>query len=809
MVNAVFRNPVSASTPQSPFRHRTWTTFVILLVLGVSRWNTQAIPWVERHGMSAAVLQSEFDTWTSAPYRLRMTRISGSETSGAARYAAIFEKSAKTSGWVAYSGMTAASFTTTHNDLHAQGFRLVWLDGFGVGTTAYYNGIWEQTFGAAQRVRLGESLAAHQSANTSNASAGYGLVDVCAFSVDGTSYHAGIWAQGVRSVVQVRYALSSAGYQTEFESMGAAGYSLYRVSGYESGTAERFTGVWRTSSLGEGWAYHGMRSADFNSHHLNATTLGYRPVFVEAYNLGVDTYYNAIWIRNGGLSTSRLNTIAAAVENYRSTYDMPGMSLAIAHEGHLVYAKGFGYADTSSGEVAHSSHRWRIASTSKTICAVSALRALEDSTAWSLDSKAFGTGALFATDYGTLAYSTAEKAITLRQLLTMTSGWSSQGKLWYDSEPSWGTDHAKIIGYQLDSVALAYQPGTEDCYNNFNYQVAARIPEKITGQTFAAYAKAELFDPCGMTSMAIGGRTALEQKSLEVSYYEGNQWGSPETIDPARMDGSTGWICKPSDLLLLARRIDGNTRHKDIIGSYALSQMQLANGQPVCFANPPRNSTYGLGWYPSSRGGHTWWQHNGAMAGTQAILCVSEDGSLAFAFACNSVNSNDWGSSSFRNSIIDIITAIDTANAWPDIDLFGKYNPEYDAWAATEFPAAVSRAGMIEFWAPEGDPDNDDRNNAFEAYLGSDPGVADGSEWNRIYVSGGELVARWTRKTGYRGVEAAAEWSSRVSPWTPGSATIVNRGDLLTPIGYQIQEAQVAVPAGTTQRYLRLKFSIP
>src|SRR4030095_2678843 len=78
--------------------------------------SSQAIPWVERHGMSGTTLQSEFDLWTALPYNLRMTRISGSETSGQARFAAIFEKSTKTSGWVAYSGMTAASFTSTHND---------------------------------------------------------------------------------------------------------------------------------------------------------------------------------------------------------------------------------------------------------------------------------------------------------------------------------------------------------------------------------------------------------------------------------------------------------------------------------------------------------------------------------------------------------------------------------------------------------------------------------------------------------------------------------------------------------------------
>jgi len=801
-------SPMKSVTLLNPYCARSLPAHLLLLLgfLLSGLTTSHAISWVERHGMSGTTLQSEFDLWTAAPYGLRMTRISGSETSGQARFAAIFEKSSKTTGWVAYSGMTASSFTSTHTQLHADGFRLVWLDGYGVGATAYYNGIWEQTFGATQRVRLGESLASHQAASAANAADGYGLVDVCSFSVGGTPLHAGIWAQGIRTTVQVRYSLTSAQYQTEFDAMNGDGYYLWRVSGYESGISERFTGVWRSTSLGEGWAYHGMRSSDFNAQAINAQSLGYRPVFVEAYNRGADTYYNAVWIRNGGLSTSRLGAIATAVQNYMSARNLPGLSLAIAREGRLVYARGFGYADTSDGEAAHSQHRWRIASVSKTICAVSALRALEDSATWSLGSRAFGSGALFGTDYGNLAYDPWEKEITLRQLMNMTAGWNSQGKLWYDSEPSWGVNHAAIIGYQLDSVPPVWQPGTWDCYNNFNYQVVARIPEKISGQLFEDYTKTEVFDPCGITSMVLGGRTAAERKLSEVAYYEGDQWGTPEAIHPARMDGSTGWIAKPSDLLLLSRRIDGNARHRDIIGSYALSQMQLGNGQSSCNGG---TSSYGLGWYPSSRHGKTWWQHNGAMAGTQAILVVSDDGSQAFAYACNSVHSSDWPSGTFRNTILDLMDAIDDAGAWPAIDLFGKYNPEYDAWVAAEFGVAVGRLGLLDFWAPGADPDDDNRNNALEAYLGSDPLTADVSPWNRFYFSNGELVMRWMKRNASRGVEAAAVWSPAASPWAGAGASIVNRTDLFTPIGYTIQEAKIAIPAGVAQRFLRVNLNVP
>lgn len=788
--------------PRPSFRAVLYAIFLTFL----SGLPASALVWVERHGMSGASLQSEYDHWTAAPFRYRMTRLCGSESAGSARYTAIFQETTSTTHTAARNGMTATDFLNYHNSIHAVGYRLVWLDGFGVGANAYYNGLWELTNGASQRVRLGETVGAHITADSNYNDDNYYLTDVSSFSVNGVPQHAGVWTFGRLPTLQVEYSMTGAQYQTEFDGKQNAGYHLYRANGYLSGANQLYTGVWRNSSYGEGWSRHGMSSLAFTAEMNNAQTLGYRPVFIEPWNdADGDTFYNATWVRNGGLSMTRLGQISTAVQSYMSARNLPGLSLAIAREGRLVYARGFGYADTATGEAAHSQHRWRIASTSKPVCAVAALRALEDSSAWSLDSKAFGSGALFGTDFGSGSYSTWERAITLRQLMNMTCGWQGQGKLWYYDEPAYGTNHDLIMGYQLDSVSVVMEPGTSYCYNNTNYQAAARIPEKITGKTFEQYTAEEVFQPCGITSMVLGGRTAAAQLSGEVSYYAGNVYGDPETVWPARMDGSTGWITKPSDLLLLARRIDGNSRHRDIIGSYALSQMQMGNGQ-IDFHNGG-TSGYGLGWYPGNRNGQTWWQHNGSMAGTQAILCVSDDGGMSFAYATNSVHDSDAFSSTFRNTILDLMDDIDDADAWPAVDFSGKYNPEYDAWAAGAFGTLVtSRSGTIPVWAPENDPDDDGRSNALEAYLGSDPLAANANPFT-VTVSGGKLRMRWLRANGYRGVEAAPQWSSSLQTWSSSGADIETPGGLFVPIGYQWQEATVSSSAA--RRYLRLSLAVP
>lgn len=778
----------------------------LILACLATGWISQAhaIPWIERHGITSASLQNEYDQWTAAPYKYRMTRLCGSESSGQARYTVVFEQSPKTTLWAARSGMTATAFRDYHDDIHAVGYRLVWLDGFEVGSTAYYNGIWELTQGPTQRLRLGESLANHLVAHENNVTDGFHRVDIGSFSVGDSSYHFGVWAAGRGVETEVRHGMTSSVYQDAFNELGGDGWRIHRVNGYTVAGAERFSALWKRTGVGDGWSYHGMAADDFVAHHTNATYQGYRPVYIDPYNVGTSTRYNATWIRNGGLSTARLGAISTPVVAYMTARNLPGLSLAIAHQGRLVYARGFGYADTGSGDLAHALHRWRLASVSKPVCAVAVLRALEDSAAWSLDSRCFGSGALFGTDYGDTAanpYSTRERAITIRHLLNMTAGWNTEGNLWYNSAPGYGTNHKLIIDDQLDLFPQVWDVASVYDYNNFNYQVAARVPEKITGMLFEDYCEQEIFEPCGMTSFAMGARTAAGRLPGEVAYYEGNQWGSPENVWPARMDGSTAWTGRPSDLLLMARRIDGNPRQSDIIGSYALSQMQLASGVS--------NSTYGFGWYPTTRHGRTWWQHNGAMAGSKAILVVSDDGEMAFAYATNSVHSDDWPSGGFRDLILDEMDAIDDAGAWPTIDLSGTYNPVYDAWATGVFGSTVTaKTSLADVFAPHADPDGDERCNALEAYLGSDPTSFDRASWANLILSDTHLTVRWTKRNGDRGVVATPQWSVTMTGWPNGLTGVVDRPDLITLIGHTVQEAQLA-RAGLRARYWRLGLTTP
>ena len=64
--------------------------------------------------------------------------------------------------------------------------------------------------------------------------------------------------------------------------------------------------------------------------------------------------------------------------DFKDKWEIPGISVAIAKDGRLIYAKGFGYADTLKEEPVTTNSLFRIASCSKTITALGIMKLEED-----------------------------------------------------------------------------------------------------------------------------------------------------------------------------------------------------------------------------------------------------------------------------------------------------------------------------------------------------------------------------------------------------------------------------------------------
>jgi CubicO group peptidase (beta-lactamase class C family) len=302
---------------------------------------------------------------------------------------------------------------------------------------------------------------------------------------------------------------------------------------------------------------------------------------------------------------------------------VPGVSVAIAKDGMLVYAKGYGVADSTTGEPMTAQHRGRIASISKPITAT-AIAQLAENGKLAFDDTVFGEDGWLGATYGTSPYSAKVLAITIDHLL-------------YHLIPEWGNstydatfDHTdltreELISWVLDNNAPTSTPGTVYDYSNFGYCLLGRIVEAATGQNYEDYLKSTVLTQCGITGMQIAADTLAERASDEMVYGDGNTGpGGPYDFPISRMDSHGGWIATPTDLLRFMVRMDAFANPADILSADSLIAMTTPN---------PANPEYGRGWQLNSSPATSWW-HIGWHPSAESIV-VREDTGMCYAVITN------------------------------------------------------------------------------------------------------------------------------------------------------------------------------
>lgn len=710
-----------------------------------------AADWVSRHGLTSAEFQSEFTTWTAAPYNFRLVSVCGYEEGGVAKFAAVWEKKTNSVAWAAHHQLTPSEFEQYRTNYAAQNLHPVFLAGFGFGGQQYISAIWEYASNPDVESRVGLSWSDYFTAEAALALQGYRQSFLWEFGVGGTNYFNGIWRKDlvpgyVWTNAEHR---TSSEYQQDFNAASAGGFELVAASGAFVDGTNYHTALWRKPPVAPwSYSYHGLTSPNLEAETLNAYYTGFRPSVVGVTPGAAGPRFHPVFQANGGMQPANLALIDNAMRSYMQSNQIAGLSLAIANQGRLVYARGFGLADMEAGENAHPHHRFRIASVSKTFTAAAILKLDDDDGEGStiLDRPVFGAAnSLLGNTYGTNAYSQRETNITLRMMLNHTAGWTGFAasntnppvEMNYIWNPAYGDTHAQLIADALDNTEPANIPGTAYDYLNLGYCIAGRIVERLSGKTYEKYVQDAILAPCGITEMEVGGVGVAGRKPGEVRYYDIEGSDPYAVINPRRMDAHGGWIAKPIDLLLFLRRINSDSVFTDILSSNSMTQMQAGS--------VPR-SDYGLGLFGLSSG--SWWGHNGTMSGSVAFLVQRNDG-FSFAYAMNTLptTNNDVFGNRLRQTIDGLINTISTNNGWPAYDLFPGGSPKFTEWVNFKFGReARLQFSLQNFWSAEADPDNDGLPNIAEAVFDTDP-LARSVAPVSASVEGREFVVRWVTKT--------------------------------------------------------------
>jgi CubicO group peptidase (beta-lactamase class C family) len=296
----------------------------------------------------------------------------------------------------------------------------------------------------------------------------------------------------------------------------------------------------------------------------------------------------------------RLARLAAA---FMETYEVPGLSIAIAIKGKPAYVEAFGVADRDTGEALTPQHRFRIASVSKPITSTGIFTLIEAGKL-QLDQRIFGPNSIFGDDYPWSADG-SETRITIEHLLTHTTGgWKNDARdpMFLNKE----LNHRELITWTLKHMPLAVPPGTSFAYSNFGYCILGRVIEKLTGQTYEQFIKENVLTRCGIIDMQIAGNTLTDRAINEVKYYS-PAGGDPYGMNVARMDSHGGWIATPSEMTTFFVHINEFKDTKQLLTNDTLRTMSTPTA-----ANP----RYAKGLFVNSA--NNWW-HGGSLPGTETL----------------------------------------------------------------------------------------------------------------------------------------------------------------------------------------------
>jgi CubicO group peptidase (beta-lactamase class C family) len=191
--------------------------------------------------------------------------------------------------------------------------------------------------------------------------------------------------------------------------------------------------------------------------------------------------------------------------------------------------------------------------------------------------------------------SPAVAAITLRQLLTMTSGLPGDGS----DLPAW-TQSQDWVGDIL-TTGVVTDPGTEFAYSNSSSHLLAAVLLEATGRSVLDYARAVLFDPLGIdTRPATTVMAADDPGSARYEAAPGFVW--PQ--DPQGVHTGFGWAkLTARDMLAFGQlHLDGGRwdGHQLLPADWVAE----ATSAQVPVDHYPSTDGYGYQWWISTADGH-------------------------------------------------------------------------------------------------------------------------------------------------------------------------------------------------------------
>jgi CubicO group peptidase (beta-lactamase class C family) len=283
-----------------------------------------------------------------------------------------------------------------------------------------------------------------------------------------------------------------------------------------------------------------------------------------------------------GMSNALVRRLDSVITAAIADHATPGATIAVARRGKLLLLKGYGRNDWAAGAPrAVDSTMYDMASLTKVVATTTAAMILEEEGKLDIER----TVASYLPEYDV----PDKRGITVRMLLTHTSGIHSNHPLWKEAK---GREQ-----YFKGMIAfpLARAPGSAAEYTDWNMVLMQFIIERITGQTLDQFVEARVFGPLGMRDTWYNPPEAMKPRiaPTETEDFRGGQvWGvvHDETAWVlGGVSGNAGLFSSARDLAVFVQMLLNG-------GSYGSTQILKPSTVARWTARQRPDASRALGW---------------------------------------------------------------------------------------------------------------------------------------------------------------------------------------------------------------------
>jgi len=296
---------------------------------------------------------------------------------------------------------------------------------------------------------------------------------------------------------------------------------------------------------------------------------------------------------------------------------IPGVQVAVAVDGKIVWSEGFGYADLERHVPVSATTQFRIGSVSKSLTG-DAVALLVQQGKLDLDAPV---------QKYVPSFPVKPWPVTTRELAGHTAGVRHyRGDEFLLNKPYHSVTEGLAI-FANDSLLFA--PGTRFSYSTYGWNLISAVVEGASGEDFLAYMSRNVFRPLRMVHTAPDRVDSLIPD--RTAFYDADSTGgfhrSPPVDNSYKWAGG-GFVATAEDLVTFG------SAH--LAPSVRLTQASLDLLMTSQHSSDGKETGYGVGWFIARDSlGHRYVFHGGGSVGGTTAFSVDRDGKIVFALCSN------------------------------------------------------------------------------------------------------------------------------------------------------------------------------